>query len=71
MRADGPDESPPDPSELTGRTHASVITTVLLVVIMLAAWAHVLLSPMGMDDMAGMEMAMRPTFADGLAYVTA
>jgi predicted metal-binding membrane protein len=71
MRAGGPDESPPDHSELTGRTPASVLTTMLLVVIMLAAWAHVLLSPMGMDDMAGMEMAMRPTFADGLAYVTA
>jgi predicted metal-binding membrane protein len=48
-----------------------VLTTVLLVVIMLAAWAHILLSPMGMDDMAGMEMAMRPSVADALAYVTA
>jgi len=71
MRAGGADESPPDSSELTGRTRASVLTTVLLVVLMLAAWAHVLRSPMGMDDMAGMEMAMRPTFANGLAYVTA
>jgi predicted metal-binding membrane protein len=71
MRAGGADESPPHSSELTGRTRASVLTTVLLVVLMLAAWAHVLRSPMGMDDMAGMEMAMRPTFADGLAYVTA
>jgi predicted metal-binding membrane protein len=36
----------------------------------LAAWAHVLLSPMGMDDMAGMEMACgrrSPT----VTYVTA
>src|SRR6185436_5815560 len=71
MHAGGPGDSAPDPPELTARTPASVLTTVLLVVIMLAAWAHVLLSPMGMDDMAGMEMAMRPTFADGLAYVTA
>lgn len=71
MHAGGPGDSVPDPSDLIARTSASVLTTVLLVVIMLAAWAHVLLSPMGTDDMAGMGMAMRPTFADGLAYVTA
>jgi predicted metal-binding membrane protein len=48
-----------------------MLTTALLVVIMLAAWTHLLLSPMGMDDMAGMQMAMRPTVADALAYLTA
>ena len=48
-----------------------MLTTALLVVITLAAWAQILLSPMGMDDMAGMGMTMRPTVADALAYVTA
>ena len=48
-----------------------MLTTALLLVITLAAWAQILLSPMGMDDMAGMEMTMRPTVADALAYVTA
>ena len=43
----------------------------LLVVITIAAWAQVVFSSMAMDDMAGVGMAMRPTFAEGLAYVSA
>ena len=42
----------------------------LLVVITIAAWAQVVFSSMAMDDMAGVGMAMRPTFAEGLAYVS-
>jgi predicted metal-binding membrane protein len=71
MSASSPGESAPDPSEVTGRDSASVVTAVLLLVVTAVAWAQVLFSPMGTDDMAGMEMAMRPTIADGLAYVTA
>ena len=71
MPASSPGESAPDPSEVTGRDSASVVTTVLLLVVTAVAWAQVLLSPMGMDDMAGMEMAMRPTISDGLAYIAA
>jgi predicted metal-binding membrane protein len=71
MRARGPGESAPDPSAVTRRDPAAMVMTVLLLVIAAGAWAHVLLAPMGADDMAGMEMAMRPTFSDGLGYVTA
>jgi predicted metal-binding membrane protein len=71
MRASGSGDSPPDPSQVTGREPFSVLATVLLLGLAVAAWAHVLLSPMGADDMAGMEMAMSPSAADGLAYVTA
>ena len=71
MDASGPGESAPDPSAVTRRDPAAVLTTVLLLVIAVGAWAHVLLSPMGTDDRAGVEMAIRPTLADGLAYVTA
>jgi predicted metal-binding membrane protein len=71
MRASNPRELAPDPSEVTSRDPTSVLMTVLLLVIAVAAWAHVLFSPMGTDDMAGMEMAMRPTIADCVAYVAA
>jgi predicted metal-binding membrane protein len=71
MGASGSGDSPPDSSEVTGREPFSVLATVLLLGLAVAAWAHVLLSPMGADDMAGMEMAMSPSVADGLAYVTA
>ena len=71
MRASGSGDSPPDSSEVTGREPFSVLATVLLLGLAVAAWAHVLLSPMGADDMAGMEMAMSPSVADGVAYVTA
>jgi len=64
-------ESPPDPSEVTGREPFSVLATVLLLVLAVVAWVRVLVSPMGADDMAGMEMAMAPSVTDGLAYVTA
>jgi predicted metal-binding membrane protein len=47
-----------------------VVATLLLLVVAVAAWVHVLVSPMG-DDMAGMEMAMSPSVADGVAYVAA
>jgi predicted metal-binding membrane protein len=67
----GAGESPPDPSEVTGREPFSVLATVLLLVLAVVAWVRVLVSPMGADDMAGMEMAMAPSVTDGLAYVTA
>jgi predicted metal-binding membrane protein len=48
-----------------------VIATVLLLVLALAAWAHVLVSPMRADDMAGMGTAPRASVTDGVAYVAA
>src|SRR5262249_8616744 len=47
------------------------MATLLLLVVAIAAWAHVLVSPMGPDDMAGMGMAMSPSLADGVTYVAA
>lgn len=71
MRAGTPRESVPDPAAVSGRDRASILASVLLLVIAAASWVHVLFSPMAMDDMAGMEMAMTPTAVDGLAYVAA
>ena len=68
MRASGSGEPP---SEVTGREPFAVVATVLLLLLAIAAWAHVLVSPMGPDDMAGMEMAMTPSVTDGAAYVAA
>jgi predicted metal-binding membrane protein len=65
-----PRESPPDTTAFSGRDHASVLTSALLLVLAAVAWARVLRSPMD-DDMAGMGMVMAPTVADGIAYVTA
>ena len=48
-----------------------MVATVLLLVVAIAAWVHVLVSPMGSNDMAGMEMAMSPSLADGATYVAA
>jgi predicted metal-binding membrane protein len=53
------------------RDPVAVVATLLLLVLTIAAWTHVLVSPMGADDMAGMEMAMSPSVADGVAYVAA
>jgi len=71
MRASSPGESPPDPSEINRREPFSVLATVLLLALAVAAWARVLVSPMGADDMAGMEMAVSVSVADGVAYVAA
>ncbi len=48
-----------------------MLATSLLLVLAAAAWAHVLASPMGADDMAGTEMAMSVSVIDGVAYVAA
>jgi predicted metal-binding membrane protein len=71
MRAGTPGQSAPDAAAVTGRDRATVLTTLVLLVIAAAAWAHVLVLPMAVDEMAGMEMAMSPTLVDGVAYVTA
>ena len=68
MRASGSGEPP---SEVTGREPFAVVATVLLLLLAIAAWAHVLVSSMGADDMAGMEMAMTPSVTGGVAYVAA
>lgn len=49
---------------------AATATTVLLLVVAAAAWAHILRAPMA-DDMAGMSMATTPTLDGGVAYVAA
>jgi predicted metal-binding membrane protein len=71
MRGGASGESPPDAASVIGPDRATLLTTLFLFVIAIAAWAHVLLRPMAMDDMAGMEMAMSPTLADGAPYVGA
>ena len=71
MRAGTSAESAPEAAAVIGHDRVTVLTTVFLLVIAVAAWAHVLFLPMGMDDMAGMEMSTRPRVGDGLAYVAA
>jgi predicted metal-binding membrane protein len=61
----------PEPSEITRRDPVSVLATALLLLLAVAAWTQVLMSPMGADDMAGMGMAMSLSVVDGAAYVTA
>ena len=50
---------------------STVITYAVLVGVTAAAWLALLRVPMGEQDMAGMEMAMTPTLADGLMFVAA
>ena len=64
-------EPVPDATALTRRDRAAVLTSVVLLLLAAAAWARVLLAPMGADDMAGMGMGMAPTVAGGVAYVVA
>jgi len=71
MLVGAPREAAPDPAAVTGRTRATVLTYVFLLLVAAAAWAHVLLSPAATDDMAGMDMAMTPTVIEGLAFVAA
>ena len=46
------------------------LTYAVLLALTVAAWAHVVWTAMT-DDMAGMDMAMTPALADGLAFVAA
>jgi predicted metal-binding membrane protein len=48
---------------------ATVVTYAALLVVTVAAWLVMLASPMGGDDMAGMEMMMAPTVHDGVVFV--
>jgi predicted metal-binding membrane protein len=50
---------------------STVITYAALLGVTAAAWLAMLRVPMGDQDMAGMEMAMTPTVADGLTFVLA
>ena len=50
---------------------STVITYAVLLAVTAAAWLAMLRVPMGDRDMAGMEMAMTPTLADGLTFVVA
>ena len=71
MRVSGSGESSHGPSEIADRDLVSVLATVLLLVLAVVAWAYVLISPMGANEMARMEMAASLSVADGLAYVAA
>ena len=53
-----------------GRDRATLVVYAVLLVLTVAAWAHVL-TAMPDGDMAGMNMAMAPTWSDALAYVFA
>ncbi len=71
MLVEAPRESAPEPAAFTGRTRATVLTYVSLLLVAAAAWARILFSPTATDDMAGMDMVMTPTVVEGLAFVGA
>jgi predicted metal-binding membrane protein len=50
---------------------STVITYAVLLGVTAVAWLAMLRVPMGDRDMAGMDMAMTPTLADGLTFVVA
>jgi predicted metal-binding membrane protein len=50
---------------------SAVLTYTALLGVTAAAWLAMLRMPMAGDDMAGMEMAMTPTLADGLTFIAA
>jgi len=50
---------------------STVITYAVLLVVTAVAWLAMLRVPMADRDMAGMDMAMTPTLADGLTFVVA
>src|SRR5437763_1035154 len=50
---------------------ATLATYAVLLVVTVAAWLAMLWSPMGSEDMAGMQMAMTPTLGDTVAFVAA
>jgi predicted metal-binding membrane protein len=52
------------------RDRATLVTYGVLLVITAGAWVHVVTAMHG-GDMAGMDMVMAPTLADGAAYVVA
>jgi len=56
---------------LRTRDRATLLTYVALLVLTAVAWVVMLRSPMGGDDMAGMQMVMAPTARDAVAYVVA
>jgi len=53
----------------TGRARAIVVTYAVLLALATAAWVHVVWTALT-DDMAGMDMVMTPSLAEGLAYTT-
>ena len=53
------------------RDRSVLLTYAGLLAVTAGAWVSLLRSPMSGDDMAGMQMVMRPTVADALAYVVA
>ena len=50
---------------------ATLLTYVALLILTVAAWVVMLRSPMGADDMAGMQMVMAPAARDAVAYIVA
>ena len=54
---------------LATANRATVVTYAVLLIVTAAAWLGMLSSPMGGEDMAGMEMTMTPTIADGVAFI--
>ena len=58
------------PDAAGGRDRLGVATYAVLLLITAAAWTHVLWTMLTVD-MAGMDMVMTPTIADGLAFVAA
>src|SRR5262249_51074281 len=71
MRAGTLAESAPGRDLVAGRDRTTLLTYAVLLVITAAAWAHVLASAWGTNDMGGMDMVMTPMLFDGLGFVAA
>jgi len=54
---------------LATRDRATLLTYAVLLLVTAGAWVSMLWSPMGGQDMAGMEMAMTPTVGEAAAFV--
>jgi len=53
------------------RDRATTLTYAVLLLVTAAAWASMLWSPMGADEMAGTEMVMAPSVGEAVAFVAA
>ena len=69
MLAGTPPERSAEPVTAPRHDRATLLTSAALLVIAAAAWIHVVWSAIGTDDMGGMDMAMAPTLAGGVAFM--
>jgi predicted metal-binding membrane protein len=68
ISAGGSPVSDPGPAVPAGRDRTTLLVSVVLLLVTVAAWVHVVWVALT-DDMAGMEMVMTPAVLDGVAFV--